>query len=88
MGGGVAVLSRRGVEPWPADGRVAAVEPDEVWARRNLVVCHRDTAELAATARALRDHLVDSVEATDGGRARRRGTPGLTRRVPFRLPAA
>lgn len=60
-GGGVAVLPRHGIEPWLADGRVVAVELDEPWARRSLVVCHRDEAELSATALALRDHLVTGV---------------------------
>ena len=61
-GGGVAVLPRHGIEAWLADGRVAAVGLDEPWARRSLVVCHRDENELSATALALRDHLIASTD--------------------------
>lgn len=57
---GVAILPRHGIEDWIADGRLAAVALDEPWARRNLAVCFVGEAELSATARALRDHLVDA----------------------------
>ncbi|TCK25915.1 LysR substrate-binding domain-containing protein [Pseudonocardia endophytica] len=57
-GGGVAVLPRHGISAWLDDGRLAAVDLDEPWAHRSLVVCHRDESELSATALALRDHLV------------------------------
>ncbi len=59
-GGGVAVLPRHGIGAWLADGRVAAVDLDDDWAQRSLVVCHREWAELSATAQALREHLIAS----------------------------
>jgi DNA-binding transcriptional LysR family regulator len=59
-GGGVAVLPRHGIRAWLDDGLLAAVDLDEPWARRSLVVCHRDESELSATALALRDHLITS----------------------------
>lgn len=71
--GGGAVLPRHGIEEWLADGRVAAVELDEPWARRSLVVCHRDGAELSATALALRDHLIACTESTVDSPPRRAG---------------
>lgn len=63
-GVGIAILPRRIIESWIADGALEATGLDDRWARRNLVLCFNAEHELSATARALRDHLATYPDVT------------------------
>ncbi|MFI5622506.1 LysR family transcriptional regulator [Nocardioides sp. NPDC051685] len=66
-GVGIAILPRRSIERWIAEGALEATELDDRWARRNLVLCYNADHELSATARALRDHLASTADADADG---------------------
>lgn len=57
-GTGIAIVPRHSVTDWITSGRLSAIDLDERWAHRHLVVCFTTDHELSATARALRDHLI------------------------------
>jgi DNA-binding transcriptional LysR family regulator len=59
-GAGVAILPRHSIDGWVADDQVAAIDLDDWWADRRLVLCFVAENELPATARVLRDHLIAS----------------------------
>jgi len=58
MGTGIAILPRHSIETWIANGSVAAIDLEDQWAHRHLVVCFTAENELSTTTRALRDHLI------------------------------
>lgn len=57
VGIGIAILPQHSVQEWITNGSIVAIDLDDPWATRNLILCHTTESELPQTARVLRDHL-------------------------------
>jgi DNA-binding transcriptional LysR family regulator len=72
---GVAILPRHAAAAWIAPDRVVAIELDEPWARRNLVLCFTTADELSAAAQEFREALAAATHGLPPDRTLRPG-PG------------
>lgn len=57
---GHAILPRHAVSPWLTSGRLVAIDLDERWAQRHLVLCFTTADELSAAAKAFRASLTST----------------------------